>query len=119
MQFGLALPHYDFSIPRESPLRFRTIAPTAPRARALGRGSPWGAGHPSLSREKHGGPPGEQFAYEPLSTLAALAAVAPRARLGTLVLCEALRPAGVLAKALASLDRLCGGRLDIGIGAGW
>ena len=40
-------------------------------------------------------------------------------RLGTLVLCEALRPAAVLAKSLASLDRACGGRLDVGIGAGW
>ena len=41
------------------------------------------------------------------------------ARLGTLVLCEALRPATVLAKALASLDRITGGRLDVGLGAGW
>ncbi len=43
----------------------------------------------------------------------------PRARLGTLVLCEALRPATVLAKALASVDRITGGRLDVGMGAGW
>jgi alkanesulfonate monooxygenase SsuD/methylene tetrahydromethanopterin reductase-like flavin-dependent oxidoreductase (luciferase family) len=35
------------------------------------------------------------------------------------VLCEALRPAAVLAKSLASLDVACGGRLDVGIGAGW
>src|SRR5262249_42503330 len=34
-------------------------------------------------------------------------------------MCEALRPASVLAKALATLDRLSGGRLDIGLGAGW
>ena len=40
-------------------------------------------------------------------------------RLGTLVLCEALRPPVVLAKALATLDRICGGRLDVGLGAGW
>jgi alkanesulfonate monooxygenase SsuD/methylene tetrahydromethanopterin reductase-like flavin-dependent oxidoreductase (luciferase family) len=40
-------------------------------------------------------------------------------RLGTLVLCEALRPASVLAKSLASLDRLSGGRIDVGLGAGW
>ena len=42
-----------------------------------------------------------------------------RARLGTLVLLEALRPAAVLAHALATLDRVCGGRLDVGMGAGW
>ena len=40
-------------------------------------------------------------------------------RLGTLVFCEALRPASVLAKALATLDRVSGGRLDVGLGAGW
>ena len=41
-------------------------------------------------------------------------ASSPRPRLGTLVLCEALRPASVLAKSLATLDRICGGRLDVG-----
>ena len=50
---------------------------------------------------------------------AALAGEVTRVRLGTLVLCEAFRPAAVLAKALASLDVVCDGRLDVGIGAGW
>jgi alkanesulfonate monooxygenase SsuD/methylene tetrahydromethanopterin reductase-like flavin-dependent oxidoreductase (luciferase family) len=119
VQFGLALPHYEFSIPGESPLRFETIAAHASAAEALGFDSLWVSDHVSLSIERYGGPPGEQFAYEPLTTLAALASVVSRPRLGTLVLSEALRPAGVLAKALATLDRLCRGRLDIGIGAGW
>ena len=119
MQFGLALPHYDFSVPGESPLRFETIAEHARVAEALGFDSLWVSDHVSLSIERYGGPPGEHFAYEPLTTLAALAGAVARPRLGTLVLCEALRPAGVRAKALATLDRLCGGRLDIGIGAGW
>jgi probable F420-dependent oxidoreductase len=119
VQFGLALPHYDFSIPGESPLRFETIVDHARVAEALGFDSLWVSDHVSLSIERYGGPPGEYFAYEPLTTLAALAGVTTRPRLGTLVLAEVLRPAGVLAKALATLDRLCGGRLDIGIGAGW
>ncbi|HYH52203.1 MAG TPA: LLM class flavin-dependent oxidoreductase [Acidimicrobiia bacterium] len=119
MQFGLALPHYDFSIPGESPLRFETVAEHARLGEALEFDSLWVSDHITLSIEKYGGPPGEQFAYEPLTTLAALAGLTARPRLGTLVLCEALRPAGVLAKALATLDRLCSGRLDIGIGAGW
>lgn len=119
VQFGLALPHYDFSVPGESPLRFETIANHATAAEALGFDSLWVSDHVSLSIEKYGGPPGEQFAYEPLTTLAALGGIVSRPRLGTLVLSEALRPAGVLVKALTTLDRLCRGRLDIGIGAGW
>jgi alkanesulfonate monooxygenase SsuD/methylene tetrahydromethanopterin reductase-like flavin-dependent oxidoreductase (luciferase family) len=119
VQFGFALPHYEFSVPGESPLRFETIAAHARAAEALGFDSLWVSDHVSLSIERYGGPPGEQFAFEPLTTLAALAGAVARPRLGTLVLAEALRPAGVLAKALATLDRLCGGRLDIGIGAGW
>ncbi len=43
----------------------------------------------------------------------------PRVRLGTLVALEALRPAAVLAKALATVDCISGGRLDVGLGAGW
>jgi probable F420-dependent oxidoreductase len=117
--FGLALPHYDFSIPGESPLRFETIADQARTAEALGFDSLWVSDHVSLSIERYGGPPGEYFAYEPLTTLAAVAGVTTRPRLGTLVLAEVLRPAGVLAKTLATLDRLSGGRLDIGLGAGW
>jgi probable F420-dependent oxidoreductase len=119
VQLGLALPHYDFSIPGENPLRFETIAGYARTGEALGFDSLWVSDHVSLSIEKYGGPAGEYFAYEPLTTLAAVAGVTTRARLGTLVLAEALRPAGVLAKALATLDRLSDGRLEIGIGAGW
>jgi alkanesulfonate monooxygenase SsuD/methylene tetrahydromethanopterin reductase-like flavin-dependent oxidoreductase (luciferase family) len=57
--------------------------------------------------------------FDPIVTLAALARRVPEIRLGTLVLLEALRPASVLAKSLATLDRIAAGRLDVGIGAGW
>src|SRR5205823_12485552 len=80
MQLGLALPHYDFSIPVESPLRFETIAATARAAEDRGFDSLRVSDHGSLSIERCGGPPGEQFAYEPLTTLAALAGVVARPR---------------------------------------
>ena len=76
MHFGLALPHYEYSVPGESPLRFETIAAHAGAAEALGFDSLWVSDHVSLSIERYGGGPGEYFAYEPLTTLAALAGVA-------------------------------------------
>jgi alkanesulfonate monooxygenase SsuD/methylene tetrahydromethanopterin reductase-like flavin-dependent oxidoreductase (luciferase family) len=56
---------------------------------------------------------------EPLTTLAYCAAITQRARLGTAILLPALRQPTVLAHALASLDQLSGGRLVLGLGAGW
>jgi probable F420-dependent oxidoreductase len=119
MRIGLALPQYDYSLPDENPLRFETIAAYARRAEELGFDSLWLSDHLFLDLEKYGGSPQRFGAFEPLTTLAALASVVARPRLGTLVLCEALRPATVLAKGLATLDRICGGRLDVGLGAGW
>lgn len=121
MRLGLALPHYDFSLLADPgrPLGPEAITAQARRAEALGFDSLWLSDHLSLSVERYGGGQGEHFAYEPLTTLGALAQVTTRARLGTLVLCEALRPPAVLAKALATLDRLSGGRIDVGVGAGW
>jgi alkanesulfonate monooxygenase SsuD/methylene tetrahydromethanopterin reductase-like flavin-dependent oxidoreductase (luciferase family)/predicted kinase len=56
---------------------------------------------------------------EPLVTLGLLAGQSTRLRLGTLVTPVTFRPAGVLAKAIATLDALSGGRAFCGVGAGW
>ena len=40
-------------------------------------------------------------------------------RLGTFVLCNLFRYPQVLAKMVATLDVISGGRFDLGIGAGW
>jgi probable F420-dependent oxidoreductase len=119
LRIGLALPQYDFSVVGESPLRWETVREHARSADRLGFDSLWLSDHLFLDIGKYGGSPEPAGAYEPIVTLAALAAEVTRARLGTLVLLEALRPATVLAKALATLDRITGGRLDVGIGAGW
>jgi alkanesulfonate monooxygenase SsuD/methylene tetrahydromethanopterin reductase-like flavin-dependent oxidoreductase (luciferase family) len=56
---------------------------------------------------------------EPLTTLAYVAAITRRARLGTAILLPALRQPTVLAHALANIDQLAQGRLVLGLGVGW
>ena len=119
MHLGLALPQYDYSYAGERPLQFQTIVDFARVARDSGFDSVWLSDHLFLDLAKYGGGPDREACYEPVVTLAALARVVPDVRLGTLVFCEALRPASILAKSLATLDRVSGGRIDIGLGAGW
>lgn len=52
-------------------------------------------------------------------TLAALAVQTSRIRLGTLVTSATFRLPGPLAIAVAQVDRMSGGRVDFGLGAGW
>jgi probable F420-dependent oxidoreductase len=56
---------------------------------------------------------------DPLIWLAFAAAAAPSVRLGTCILIVPQRNPVVLAKELATLDRLSGGRVELGIGVGW
>jgi alkanesulfonate monooxygenase SsuD/methylene tetrahydromethanopterin reductase-like flavin-dependent oxidoreductase (luciferase family) len=53
------------------------------------------------------------------TSIAAAAAVTERIRLGSLVSPVTFRPAAVLAKSVVTADRVSGGRVELGIGAGW
>jgi probable F420-dependent oxidoreductase len=119
MKLGYALPQYDYSVSGEARLEYATIVEYARAAEQAGFDSVWLSDHLFLDLDKYGGPATPFGCHEPLVTLGALARDVDRVRLGTLVMCEALRPASVLAKALATLDRISGGRLDVGLGAGW
>jgi probable F420-dependent oxidoreductase len=57
--------------------------------------------------------------FAPLIALQAIADATTTLRLGQLVLAQAFRHPAVLAKELATLDVFSGGRLEVGVGAGW
>jgi len=80
------------------------------------------AGLEALFRSDHYGSivrGGQTGSLDAWATLAALAARTERIRLGTLVSPVTFRPAAVLAKNAATVDQISGGRVELGIGAGW
>jgi probable F420-dependent oxidoreductase len=66
-------------------------------------------------------PPGEEERgfWEAFTFLSALAAVTSRIALGPLVACSSFRNPGLLAKMADGIDEISGGRLILGLGAGW
>ena len=61
----------------------------------------------------------ERGPWDAWTLLAGLAGVTERVTLGPLVACTAFRRPGVLARTAAAVDELSGGRLVVGLGAGW
>lgn len=57
--------------------------------------------------------------FETISHLSAIAAITEHMTLSTAIMLAPLRPATLLAKQLATLDHLSGGRVQIGYGTGW
>jgi F420-dependent oxidoreductase-like protein len=57
--------------------------------------------------------------FEAFTMLAALSQVTARIRLGQMVTCASYRNAGLLAKEAACIDVFSGGRIILGLGAGW
>ena len=63
--------------------------------------------------------PTQEATYEAWTLMAALAASTTTVRLGQMCTCNSYRPPSYLAKVAASIDVISGGRLEMGIGAGW
>jgi alkanesulfonate monooxygenase SsuD/methylene tetrahydromethanopterin reductase-like flavin-dependent oxidoreductase (luciferase family) len=61
----------------------------------------------------------ERGPWDAWTLLAALAAHTERVRLGPLVACTAFAPPGLLARKAAAVQEVSGGRLVLGLGAGW
>jgi F420-dependent oxidoreductase-like protein len=68
---------------------------------------------------KMGSVSGEPGPSDAWTTLAGLAVETSRIRLGTLVTSATFRYPGPLAVAVAGVDEISGGRVELGIGAGW
>lgn len=79
-------------------------------AENLGAGSVWFSEHHLFT---------DGYLPQPLTFAAAAAARTTRVRIGTAVLVAALRPAVLVAEEAAVIDQLSGGRLELGIGAGY
>ena len=119
MRFGLALPHYGFSLPDAEPISFHAMSAVARRAEALGFDSLWVSDHLLYTFSRYGVEPAPIASLEAMTALAGLAAVTERVRLGSLVLSAPFRHPALLAKMAATIDRISGGRFDLGLGAGW
>lgn len=93
------------------------IRATAVRAEQQGYDAVWVSDHvvvPHANVVNFG-----ETVFDPLVTLAVVAGATSRVRLGTTVLIVPYRNAVVTAKMISSLDALSGGRVTVGIGAGW
>jgi probable F420-dependent oxidoreductase len=119
VRFGLALPHYGFSLPDDAPIEHGQLLRSASRAEELGFDSVWISDHFFYSFERYGAGEERIGSLEPLTALAAITTQTERIRLGTLVLGTAFRHPASLAKMAAGIDQLSAGRLDLGVGAGW
>jgi len=111
MEFGVALPNFPFgALPTKEHL-----LEVARTAEAEGYTSVWASDHLLV------GPDFPRYGtiFECLSTLAWVAAKTERVRVGSSVLVLPMRHAVVAAKQAATIDNLTGGRLILGVGAGW
>ena len=111
MQIGLCLPHFG------RPLETERLLQVAQRADARGLDALWVTDHVIVPKDVH-------IAYreemlDPLAVLPWLAGVTQRIALGTSVIILPYRSPLPVAKLLASVDVLSGGRLIFGAGVGW
>lgn len=108
MRFGVQLPEV------ERVVRWPEIETMATGAEEVGFDSIWVGDHLLYSID------GQLLGpWEAWTQLAALAAVTQRVTIGPLVAALPFHPPAVLAKMAATINEISGGRLVVGLGAGW
>ncbi|MDJ0274231.1 MAG: TIGR03619 family F420-dependent LLM class oxidoreductase [Aigarchaeota archaeon] len=110
MRFGICVPNFGNNLSREGVVR------SAMEAERLGYDSVWTTDHITVGAA-HPYPYGRIL--ESLTTLSYIAAKTESITLGTSIVVMPLRPTILTAKQLATIDYLSGGRLIVGVGAGW
>jgi probable F420-dependent oxidoreductase len=108
-RIGVQLPEVEREV------RWPEYAAMARAAEEVGFDSLWVGDH--LLYRDDGRP--ERGPWDAWTLLAGLAGVTERVALGPLVACTAFQRPGVLARTAAGVDELSGGRLVLGLGAGW
>jgi len=93
---------------------WRRTAEVARAADRLGYDSAWLYDHVHTAPE-----PTDELTWESTTGLAVLAAQTDRIRLGQLVLYSGFRGAAHVRSMVATMDALSGGRVEVGMGAGW
>lgn len=109
LRVGVQLPEVEREV------RWPEYVAMARAAEEVGFDSIWVGDH--LLYRGDGRP--ERGPWEAWTLLAGLAVVTNRVRLGPLVACAGFHPPAMLAKLAATVDEISGGRLVLGLGAGW
>jgi alkanesulfonate monooxygenase SsuD/methylene tetrahydromethanopterin reductase-like flavin-dependent oxidoreductase (luciferase family) len=109
VKVGLHLPETERIAP------WRELADICRTAESIGFDSIWVPDH-LLYRFPGEEPTGP---WECWSILSAVAAITSRVEIGPLVLCTNFRNPGLIAKMAATVEEISGGRLILGLGAGW
>lgn len=114
MSLGLMVPIAERNAFPETP-RFADLVAVCHAAKDAGCEIVWFADHFTFFDEERG----YRGAWDCFTMMAGVAAVVPDIQLGVLVACTGYRNPGVIAKITEALDEISGGRIILGLGAGW